>query len=287
MPKIHRFRMRSAPCRWLATWALLLGLAGCAQVPHVADHPSAEAAWSAVGGQAGLLYERDASRPGQVLHWLRLDLQDPALRLELTPPQERGRPLDGFSGSPDALAVLNASFFSKTFEPRGLTMSQGEAWSPVMADQASPLIACDKRPRCGLQLQPPYALSPETWMAVAGTPWLIRDGRTRLPDDDATCPAFCAMTHPRTAAGLDASGRYLTLVLAEGRRGEVAGLRLAELAALMAARGVHQAFNLDGGGSSSLLLEGCSVMARPFNEPALRPLANAIVIRRVTVESAR
>ncbi|MBO9688329.1 MAG: phosphodiester glycosidase family protein [Mitsuaria chitosanitabida] len=273
-------RRARATCAGLAAFALAL-LAACAQLPAPAPTPlPVEPGWGQpVGGHAGLRYERDDRQPGEVLHWLRLDLRDPTLRLTLSPPGERGRTLDRFDGAGAALAALNASFFSKTFEPRGWTVSQGEAWAPVMTPDDSPLIACDAASTCALQLRPPYAVSGSTWLAVAGTPWLIRDGQVRGDADDARCERFCAMPHPRTAIGLDRTGRYLTLVLAEGRRGPVAGLSLHRLAALMAARGVTQAFNLDGGGSTSLLIQGRAVMERPFNEPVPRPLANALMIR--------
>lgn len=265
---------------WLAAVAAAL-LTACAQLPTPVPAPlPVEPGWGQpVGGHAGLRYERDDRQSGEVLHWLRLDLRDPALRLTLSAPGERGRALDRFDGAGTALAALNASFFSKTYEPRGWTVSQGEAWTPVMTADDSPLIACDRAWRCALQLKPPYAVDAATWLAVAGTPWLIRDGQIRAQADDAGCERFCAMTHPRTAIGLDRSGRYLILALAEGRRGPVAGLSLHRLAELMAARGVAQAFNLDGGGSSGLLIEGRSVMERPFNEPVPRPLANALMIR--------
>lgn len=270
----------------LLTMALLTA---CAQLPTPGTTSSApvssvieygQGPWGVpVGAHAGLRYERDDRQPGEVLHWLRLDLSDPTLRLSLSTPDERGRTLDRFDGAGAALAALNASFFSKTYEPRGWTVSQGQVWSPVMTPDDSPLIACDRPTHCTLQLKPPYALSGSTWLAVAGTPWLIRDGQVRGAADDASCERFCAMPHPRTALGLDRSGRFLTLVLAEGRRGPIAGLSLHRLAERMAARGVTQAFNLDGGGSSSLMIGGRSVMDRPFNETALRPLANALMIR--------
>ena len=40
------------------------------------------------------------------------------------------------------------------------------------------------------------------------------------------------------------------------------------------------AINLDGGGSSTLWLQGRAVMARPANEPAERALANVVSIVR-------
>jgi hypothetical protein len=49
------------------------------------------------------------------------------------------------------------------------------------------------------------------------------DGAARTAADDAGCASLCANPHPRTAVGLDASGRYLLVLLAAGRRGDAIG----------------------------------------------------------------
>ena len=60
--------------------------------------------------------------------------------------------------------------------------------------------------------------------------------------------------HPRAAIGLDET--RLLAVASEGRADGEAGLTLTELAELMAALGAREAINLDGGGSTSLVVEG-------------------------------
>ena len=79
------------------------------------------------------------------------------------------------------------------------------------------------------------------------------------------------------------TGQFLFIVTAEGRRPPVMGLSLAQLSAVLADLGVHDAINLDGGGSSALFLDGKAVMQRPQYEPESRKVANAlhIVARRV------
>ena len=81
--------------------------------------------------------------------------------------------------------------------------------------------------------------------AVGGNAVLLRDGRP-LPLTD---PA----AHPRTAAGFSADGRRMLLMTVDGRQVDSRGVTLAELAALMREAGAHDAINLDGGGSSTLL----------------------------------
>ena len=260
--------------------ALLAGLfgallAGCASLAPETTPPSDPApdGWRSL---AAGLWQRDAA-PGVQL--LRLDLREPRLRLSLTPQAESGLPIDAMATARAARAAFNASFFDRSFRVRGLTVSEGLPWPEPMVPQASPLLACDVRQRCTMQLDAPQVLPPRTHTAVAGTPWLVRAGRSRTEADDAGCPGFCAQPHPRTAIGLDATRRHLIVLLAEGRRDDRPGLSLAQTARLLQAHGAMDAFNLDGGGSSALLLDGRPAMQRPANEPAQRPIANALVIR--------
>lgn len=261
---------------WAALGAVAL-LAACAS-----PAPHHEQPWQQL--QPGLAYLKYAPIPDSVVHALRVDLQEPGLRVELSPEAERGQTLPDMASSAGALASINASFFDRSQAPRGLTMSAGRPWASVLEAQRqmSPVLGCDAQPRCTLLLQPPYDYQPGWVMAVAGTPWLLDRGRERTPADDAACANHCERAHPRTAVGLDASGRWLFLVVAEGRRPPVQGLSLAQLSALMHSLGADSAINLDGGGSSTLLLRGVSMLARPFNEPQLRKVANALHIRIAT-----
>jgi hypothetical protein len=84
--------------------------------------------------------------------------------------------------------------------------------------------------------------------------------------------------HPRAALGVAAD--RLIAVATEGRAPDEAGLTLAELAALMADLGARSAINLDGGGSTSLVVGGRLVNrpreAEGNDVPGGRPLATAL-----------
>jgi hypothetical protein len=177
-----------------------------------------------------------------------------------------------------ALVAVNGSFFDRQFDARGWSVSAGTAWARPLAVAASPVLACDRAQRCAIHVDVPAAVPTRWFTAVSGTPWLVRSGVARTEADDATCAHLCAREHPRTAVGLDPTRRWLWIVLAEGRRPPVAGVSLARLAGWMRQQGLHDALNLDGGGSSALFINGRSVMARPANEPAQRPLANALLV---------
>jgi exopolysaccharide biosynthesis protein len=66
---------------------------------------------------------------------------------------------------------------------------------------------------------------------------------------------------PRSAIGVIDANHYV-FVVADGRTGESEGLSLSELAAFLQSLGVKTAYNLDGGGSSTLWYQG-SVINNP------------------------
>jgi len=87
--------------------------------------------------------------------------------------------------------------------------------------------------------------------------------------------------HPRTAAGRRADGTVILLV-ADGRSEQAAGLTMAELQQVMTALGCRDAINLDGGGSSAMVVRG-KVVNHPsdnkrFDAGGERVVANAICV---------
>lgn len=105
---------------------------------------------------------------------------------------------------------------------------------------------------------------------VSGGPFLLRDGQVDVgPRGDGVD------RHPRTAAGLDESGDRLYLVTVDGRQGLSAGMTLHELAEFMLSIGAYRAANLDGGGSTTLVVHGevtNSVVGQ------LRPVTNGLAV---------
>ena len=103
--------------------------------------------------------------------------------------------------------------------------------------------------------------APET--AIGGGPVLLKDGETvnsweaELFYGDGTDDKMPQARHPRTAIGIT-KDNLLILLVCEGRgmTEGVAGMTFAEEAAVMKSLGCVDALNLDGGGSTCLLVEG-------------------------------
>lgn len=90
-------------------------------------------------------------------------------------------------------------------------------------------------------------------------PALIRDGAICVTAEDEVGKAKA--NNPRTAIGIIEPLHYL-LVVADGRTEESEGLSLLELAECMQSLGAELAYNLDGGGSSTMYFNG-NVVNRP------------------------
>jgi large repetitive protein len=112
---------------------------------------------------------------------------------------------------------------------------------------------------------------------VGGFPALLRAGDPTHHLDGEVTPAFGERRHPRTAVGWRPDGTIL-LVTVDGRQPHYsAGMSLEELASLMAALGASDALNLDGGGSTTMVVGGW-VVNRPSDPTGERANANALVV---------
>ena len=111
---------------------------------------------------------------------------------------------------------------------------------------------------------------------VGGFPELLRAGRAMLADQ-AIPESFGASRHPRTAIGWTPGGRLL-LVVVDGRQpSHSAGMSLDELTWLFQRLGASDALNLDGGGSSAMVVDG-AVVNRPSDRQGERAVGNALVL---------
>lgn len=125
------------------------------------------------------------------------------------------------------------------------------------------------------------------WIELEGAPAPVRSalgGRPRLLEggeevhqDVNLADSFARARHPRTAVGWDPNGT-LFLVAVDGRQeGYSDGMTLGELSAFFRRLGVTEAINLDGGGSTTMVVDG-AVVNRPSDQTGERPVANALVV---------
>jgi len=243
----------------------------------------------------GIEYVRDvrtSPRP-MVIHIVTVDLKAPGMQVVVTPGDpDAERPLtarttsDFLKGFNLQLAINGDSFepwydlgflgyAPKTGEPVdvfGLAASKGTIYSQTS----------DKEPTLYIN-QGEYASINNDWgviyNAISGNELILWNGQIVEGLDNGT--------DPRTAVAVDRSGYKLILIVVDGRQsGYSEGATLAELAEIMQAYGGWAGINLDGGGSSTLVVEDDNGEPLILNSPVHqhrpgneRPVANHLGFR--------
>lgn len=201
---------------------------------------------------------------------------------------------------------VNADFFTPNGTPTNAHISRGRI---VRTPGIRPVITFDSvgAPRIG-RLRAMLLAGPDTiplawgwplvspmtvriapWQpmeAVGGRPVLLRDSAVVPHVDTEGAAGFAASRHPRTAVGIADHGQRLLLVTVDGRQKPYSdGMTLRELANLMLALGARDAINLDGGGSTTMVVKmpatrEMTVVNRPSDPTGERAVGNALGIVR-------
>lgn len=204
---------------------------------------------------------------------VRVDLRDPGIQFFVTPSNgERPAETDGMTTSAFLAAhhcqlAINASPFSpvteKTGDPKdilGISMSRGDLYSKPRDDYGALLISKDNQ---AIVSHPPFDLR-QAYNAVGGFGMLLEQGKNVGSDD---------VRHPRTAVGVSKDGRYLYIIVIDGRQPAYSlGATTRETAQWLTQLGAHDALNLDGGGSTELVITDENGAPKILN----RPIHNSI-----------
>lgn len=221
----------------------------------------------------------------QKVRAVRVDLRDPDIELFTTPsngaaPQETTSETTGeFVRRHGVQLAINANFFSPCCRPGdkdlgGLALSRGTVVSPpVRNGPGDCVLAITKDNRAVMTKSGDLFREADYWTAVAGSGFVLESG---VKPPAVTDPKNVA-AEPRTAVGLSQDGRYLILLVIDGRlRGYSMGATASELADWLLRFGAHHGLNLDGGGSTTLVrAEGGKVLVLNRPNGAARPVGDS------------
>ena len=113
---------------------------------------------------------------------------------------------------------------------------------------------------------------------VGGLPAIIRVGEIIAQDSmPGMSRRFSETRHPRTGVGFSKDGHTVYFVTVDGRQESSVGMSLTEFAELMLELGCYYALNLDGGGSTTMVVEG-KVVNSPSDATGERPVANVLMV---------
>ena len=117
-------------------------------------------------------------------------------------------------------------------------------------------------------------------MIIGGWPRILRDGQNVAGDApivEGTISRNAEMRHPRTAVGFSRDSSMLFLLTVDGRSESSGGMTLVELAAMMRTLGAWQAMNFDGGGSTTMVVDG-ELVNKPSDKEGERAVGNALLV---------
>jgi exopolysaccharide biosynthesis protein len=125
---------------------------------------------------------------------------------------------------------------------------------------------------------------------VSGAGLLRRDGQilTDWRSEGLKTDTFTDMRHPRTLIGVDREGS-IWFAAVDGRQPEYSiGMTFADLQRLADRLNLLSALNLDGGGSTTMVVNG-KVANKPSDTSGPRPVSDAIVVtlREAAVSETR
>lgn len=214
----------------------------------------------------GINYQRIVRQDPRlmVIHIVTIDLKADGLSSLVTPGDpDASRPLEAkttseFLEDHNLQIAINGDAFTPWFDlgPLGYSPQDGERVTPLgFAASRGTTYAQDTDEQPTLYLYQSNkasinGLDGRIFNAVSGYQLLIWNGDIveGLNSNDL---------EPRTAVGLNRAGRQLVIVVIDGRQpGYSEGATLAELAQILKDQKAFSAMNMDGGGSSTLVMQG-------------------------------
>jgi hypothetical protein len=231
-----------------------------------------------------------------VAHTLVIDTHAKGFRLFVTPPDNaEGHPLNARTTSQFMkdfgvqIAINGDGFFpwwshspadyyptaGDPVTPNGYSASNGEIYANGLENPApEPTIYISRLNSITFNKIPG-----RVFHAISGDRTLVLQGLPVAGLDDSELD-------PRTAIGVNKNGRWLYIVVVDGRQPFYSdGATFAELADLLIDMGAHDAMALDGGGSSTMVVEGEDGQPMLLNSPIdnyipgrERPVANHLGI---------
>ncbi len=244
--------------------------------------------------------------PPQRIYATAIDLTSPDVRVRVSrggPDPDGDGPWTTTLQRPTAIAeregfevTINGDFFSwlrgsdaegsealKTFKGgtpatvSGPAATDGKTWVVPKEPGGRPALIIDAKhhPSISRVANPPDGAR----QIIAGSDIIVSEGKNVAP----TGKGFPDTRHPRTAVGIADGGKRLLLVVVDGRDKEKAvGMSLTELATVMLELRCDSALNLDGGGSTVMVLRDPKTGAQTIlNKPSdgrERSVANVLGI---------
>ena len=182
------------------------------------------------------------------------------------------------AGSPPAVRERRMDAGSTPIPADGFVLSFGGLEPPPPLDR----LDVGAQVRIERRFVTRHGTPPEAWAEsdhlIGGAGLLVRDGRhvEEWAIEDLR-PGFTTERHPRTVVGTDSAGD-LWLVTIDGRNAQLSvGMTFAELQRLARRLKLVNALNLDGGGSTTMVVRG-AIVNHPSDPTGPRKVSDALLV---------
>ena len=178
--------------------------------------------------------------------------------------------------------VLSSAFGMQKNGKMDIAYTYTDSNSNFVLYQQNPMVPI-KDKNATLSLKEDALANLKKWKlnwAVGGGPVLVKDGAIFISNNEEKKFAGKAIAdhHPRTAMGYTKDG-YIILLAVQGRMKNIAvGTTLTETAKIFLDLGAVEAINLDGGGSSCLLINGKETI-KPSDPTGQRPVPAVFFVK--------
>jgi len=158
--------------------------------------------------------------------------------------------------SQNAIFAINGDYYG--FRDTGYVLRNGVAYRDTAGSTGEDeALVIDKDGNLSIisesQVSMDSLVSDKVWQVLSFGPALVENGNIVV--DSSSEVSQSMSSNPRTAIGQVSALHYIVIV-SDGRTSESAGLSLLELAQEFKERGCTVAYNLDGGGSSTMYFNG-------------------------------
>lgn len=226
----------------------------------------------------------DAAIPARV-RLMRIDLTSSEIALYATAEADRGSITSDYAARKGAQVAINGdSFAVNGYVPRGLAVGDSNSWSNTSDDSASSVFHMRRYgERTIAGIVPPESivgladLPDGTEGVISGRPLLVRHSQVETTFDCNDAVTLACMRAPRTAIAVSPDGNIMWLAVVDGWQNGSLGLTASELAQFLRDRGAGMAMALDGGSSSTLVLDG-AVISSP-SDGVERTVANHLAVK--------
>lgn len=155
----------------------------------------------------------------------------------------------------NAIFAINGDYYG--FRDGGYVLRNGVAYRDTANGGDSDALVIDKEGNLSVVKEGEVTLdslsAKGAWQVLSFGPGLVVDGKIAVTSSSEVGKAMTS--NPRTAIGQISSLHYIVIV-SDGRTSESEGLSLVQLAQEFEERGCTVAYNLDGGGSSTMYFNG-------------------------------